>query len=1022
MERRASMWFAIWIVLGLFGVAACGGGDTTTTDDGATDVEELGDEEDVPDDVGDVRDRTDVDVREDGTETDVPPSCGDGVVDTGEDCDDGNTVEGDGCENDCTYSCESSTECDDDNDCNGTESCTDHACEDGTPPADGTPCTLPTGGGGVCRSEACVATSCGDGVEDTGEECDDGNTDDTDACLSTCQDASCGDGFVQTGVETCDDGNTVPDDGCETDCSYSCTTDTECDDLESCNGGETCDTTAHACEDGTPPAEGTPCTLPTGGAGNCRGEVCASPLCGNGTVDSGEECDDGNTENTDACLSTCVAATCGDGFVHATVEACDSDPARSCTTSCSTTGTQTCTACAWSDCVPPAEICNGLDEDCTGGPDNGFTCVPAATGSCTTSCSTTGSHVCSSACEWGSCTPPAEVCNGLDDDCVGGADNGFACAQGTSQSCSTICSSTGSQVCSATCAWGTCTPPAEVCNGRDDDCVSGADNGFACVQASTRSCTTTCSSTGVETCSDTCAWGGTCAPPAETCNGRDDDCVGGCDNGFACCAGQPTTCTTSCGSTGIGTCTTACAAPAATACTPPVETCNGLDDDCVGGADNGFACVRGATRACTVGACAGTETCGTTCTWGTCNLGAAPANDACAGAVALTPGTPIRGTTCAATNNYAPPGTCVPAGATAAADVTYVLRVLARSNVVLNTNTTTWDTVLYIYSSSACSGATVACDDDSGTGNASEIDTVLDPGTYYIVVDGYQTADNGPFVLNSTVTPVGDECTDAIPLTLTAARTTVTGTTAIAFTNSGGSCTGGTTPTSPDVWYSFTLTEREQVFINTYGSAYDTQLALLDSCGGVAPTCEDDDCTTQQDQIVRTLAAGTYYVLVDGWNNASGAFTLNIEHLPIGGSNGMAVMALAPGAASLVGATDGLGSTSEATGSCYTGPVPSTASEVFYYWTTCPAGLAGTFTATTCNPAVTNYDTLIYLRSGVTGLDLACNDDIAGSATCIDPNLSAISAAVPAGTGLFGFYVDGWGAFEGDFLATVVRP
>jgi MYXO-CTERM domain-containing protein len=45
--------------------------------------------------------------------------------------------------------------------------------------------------------------------------------------------------------------------------------------------------------------------------------------CGNGNVDGGEACDDGNDDDTDDCLSTCVAATCGDGFVQAGVEACD---------------------------------------------------------------------------------------------------------------------------------------------------------------------------------------------------------------------------------------------------------------------------------------------------------------------------------------------------------------------------------------------------------------------------------------------------------------------------------------------------------------------------------------------------------------------------------------------------------------------------------------------------------------------------------------------------------------------------
>ncbi len=60
---------------------------------------------------------------------------------------------------------------------------------------------------------------CGNGVIDMGETCDDGNADEGDACLSDCQPASCGDGFIQRGVEQCDDGNAVQSDGCSTRCT-----------------------------------------------------------------------------------------------------------------------------------------------------------------------------------------------------------------------------------------------------------------------------------------------------------------------------------------------------------------------------------------------------------------------------------------------------------------------------------------------------------------------------------------------------------------------------------------------------------------------------------------------------------------------------------------------------------------------------------------------------------------------------------------------------------------------------------
>jgi MYXO-CTERM domain-containing protein len=51
---------------------------------------------------------------------------------------------------------------------------------------------------------------------------------------------------------------------------------------------------------------------------------CVLPTCGDGFVRTGvEECDDVNADNTDACLDNCQAASCGDGFLQAGVEVCD---------------------------------------------------------------------------------------------------------------------------------------------------------------------------------------------------------------------------------------------------------------------------------------------------------------------------------------------------------------------------------------------------------------------------------------------------------------------------------------------------------------------------------------------------------------------------------------------------------------------------------------------------------------------------------------------------------------------------
>ncbi len=53
----------------------------------------------------------------------IPPDCGDGDVDAGEECDDGNDTSGDGCEVDCTWTCEEASECSD------SDACTDDSCD-----------------------------------------------------------------------------------------------------------------------------------------------------------------------------------------------------------------------------------------------------------------------------------------------------------------------------------------------------------------------------------------------------------------------------------------------------------------------------------------------------------------------------------------------------------------------------------------------------------------------------------------------------------------------------------------------------------------------------------------------------------------------------------------------------------------------------------------------------------------------------------------------------------------------------
>jgi len=182
------------------------------------------------------------------------------------------------------------------------------------------------------ETETGVEPVCGDGVVDPGEDCDDANADDADACLSTCTAASCGDGVVQLDVEGCDDGNDIDSDACTSVCQVA-----ECGDgfveegSEACDDGNTDDgdSCTNACQEATCGdgilGPGEQCDDGNANDDDDCTTACAPASCGDGVVQAanGEECDDANEDNTDACLSTCLTATCGDGELYAGVEECD---------------------------------------------------------------------------------------------------------------------------------------------------------------------------------------------------------------------------------------------------------------------------------------------------------------------------------------------------------------------------------------------------------------------------------------------------------------------------------------------------------------------------------------------------------------------------------------------------------------------------------------------------------------------------------------------------------------------------
>jgi hypothetical protein len=339
--------------------------------------------------------------------------------------------------------------------------------------------------------------------------------------------------------------------------------------------------------------------------GTCTGAIFPEPeVCGdrvdnncNGEVDENCGCEDGATR---ACL------TGMDGVCAA--------------------GTQTCNTSdhTWTPCLPfspsSTETCNGLDDDCDGVADEDVCFCPAgATRACYTgllgACEA-GSQTCSAdGRNWSPCATTyvrvSETCNGVDDDCDGEADEEVCtCVSGATRSCDTgregICSN-GSQTCSADGrSWSPClpvlSPIREDCtNGLDEDCDGLVNNGCACDAGVTYSCVTTLAgicADGQAVCQPDGSGYGFCvpllAPTDETCNGLDDDCDGVADEDVCFC---PAGATRACYTGLLGACeagSQTCSAdgrnwsPCATTYVRVSETCNGVDDDCDGEADEGL--------------------------------------------------------------------------------------------------------------------------------------------------------------------------------------------------------------------------------------------------------------------------------------------------------------------------------------------------------------------------------------------------------------------------------------------------
>jgi hypothetical protein len=231
--------------------------------------------------------------------------------------------------------------------------------------------------------------------------------------------------------------------------------------------------------------------------------------------------------------------------------------------------------------------------------------------------------------------------------------------------------------------------------------------------------------------------------------------------------------------------------------------------------------------------------------------------------------------------------------------------------------------------------------------------------------------------------PRNDARTSATPIALAAGETVVSGSTALA-TNDGPHPVGCTD--LGNVWFSFTLAQRELVYLDTAGSGFDTSLYVTDAAGTAVSGMSNDDagCTGGdwqnpsgfESRVAGTLNAGTYYVSVGGC--ATGLFRLRVQHLPAAGSNFIAARLSGTGTA-----TGTLAGASQATSSSNLG---GSSGEDVRWFTACGAQTAtlsvctqdgGTFSRTNASGT---HDPILYVRSGQTGAQSLYNDDGTGFA------------------------------------------
>ncbi len=234
-------------------------------------------------------------------------------------------------------------------------------------------------------------------------------------------------------------------------------------------------------------------------------------------------------------------------------------------------------------------------------------------------------------------------------------------------------------------------------------------------------------------------------------------------------------------------------------------------------------------------------------------------------------------------------GSC---GSTDSREIVYKLELTKKQRVTIEVDPR-FDAVLYVRRDECAeTEAEVACNDDAGGGKSgrssnvrpSRIDEMLDPGTYYVFVDGYGT-EAGAFRMKVDLTDVptlAELCGRARSL---AAQVPVSGGTAGSFDHVNAQCAEDAK--GPDTVYKLDVAQRSRVRITEHSDDFKPVVHVRKACADEKSEigCRDTGAVDEEATFTAVLDPGTYGVFADtGEKDADGHFTLTVDMAPEHGS------------------------------------------------------------------------------------------------------------------------------------------